>query len=126
MTTFGTRLLTWLRGELVGTDAYGNRYYRLKNDRPSGRGGGRFSRERRWVLYKGEVEASKVPAEWHSWLHHTSDTLPPDGGRPKYSWQKPHQPNLTGTPQAYHPRGSVLRGGHRARATGDYEPWSPE
>jgi len=26
-------LLTWLRGDLVGTDAYGNRYYRLKNDR---------------------------------------------------------------------------------------------
>ena len=26
--TLGTRLLTWLRGELVGTDAYGNRYYR--------------------------------------------------------------------------------------------------
>ena len=28
--TLGTRLLTWLRGELVGTDAYGNRYYRLQ------------------------------------------------------------------------------------------------
>ena len=45
MTTFGTRLLTWLRGELVGTDAYGNAYYRLKGDKPTGRGGGRFSRD---------------------------------------------------------------------------------
>ena len=32
--TLGTRLLTWLRGELVGADSYGNRYYRLKGDRP--------------------------------------------------------------------------------------------
>ncbi|HTQ34112.1 MAG TPA: NADH:ubiquinone oxidoreductase subunit NDUFA12 [Stellaceae bacterium] len=124
MTTFGTRLLTWLRGELVGTDAYGNRYYRLKNDRPSGRGGGRFSRERRWVIYAGEPEGSKVPPEWHAWLHHTVDETP--GAWPHYSWEKPHQPNMTGTPHAYHPQGSVLRGGHRAHTTGDYEPWTPE
>ena len=28
--TLGTRLLTWFRGELVGTDNFGNRYYREK------------------------------------------------------------------------------------------------
>jgi NADH:ubiquinone oxidoreductase subunit len=124
MTTIGTRLLTWLRGELMGSDAYGNQYYRLKRDNPSGRGGGRFSRERRWVIYKGEPEGSKVPPEWHAWLHHTVDEVP--GAWPHYAWEKPHEPNLTGTPQAYRPPGSVLRGGHRARATGDYEPWMPE
>jgi NADH:ubiquinone oxidoreductase subunit len=124
MTTFGTRLLTWLCGELVGSDAYGNSYYRLKRDNPSGRGGGRFSRERRWVIYKGVPEGSKVPAEWHAWLHHTVDEIP--GNWPHYAWEKPHEPNMTGTPFAYHPRGSVLRGGHRAPSTGDYEPWSPE
>jgi len=124
MTTLGTRLLTWLRGELMGSDAYGNQYYRLKRDNPSGRGGGRFSRERRWVIYKGEPEGSKVPPEWHAWLHHTVDDVP--GAWPHYAWEKPHEPNLTGTPQAYRPPGSVLRGGHRARATGDYEPWTPE
>jgi NADH:ubiquinone oxidoreductase subunit len=48
------------------------------------------------------------------------------GARPRHSWEKPHVPNLTGTPLAYHPPGSVLRGGHRQRATGDYEPWVPE
>jgi NADH:ubiquinone oxidoreductase subunit len=79
MTTLGTRLLTWLRGELVGSDPYGNRYYRLKGDKPSGRGGGRFSRERRWVIYQGEPEGSKVPSEWHAWLHHTVDEVPSDG-----------------------------------------------
>ena len=41
-------------------------------------------------------------------------------------WQKEHLPNLTGTPEAYRPAGSLERGGKRARATGDYEAWQPE
>lgn len=123
--TIGTRLFTWWKGELVGTDPFGNRYYRERPGRPLRKGGGRDSREKRWVLYNGEPEASKVPPEWHAWLHHTVDEIP-DAGRPKYPWQKPHQPNLTGTPLAYRPPGSVLKGGRRAPATGDYEPWTPE
>ena len=121
----GTRLFTWWKGELVGTDEFGNRYYREKPGRQLRPGGGRDSRERRWVLYKGEPEASKVPPEWHAWLHHTVNELP-DRNRRKYAWEKPHLPNLTGTPRAYRPPGSVLRGGRRAPATGDYEPWQPE
>jgi NADH:ubiquinone oxidoreductase subunit len=124
--TLGTRLMTWFRGELVGSDLFGNRYYRDKSQRKLERGGGRFSREKRWVIYNGEAEGSRVPPEWHGWLHHTVDELPQDGGRPKYSWQKPHLPNQTGTPDAYRPPGSLVRGGHRAAATGDYEPWKPE
>ncbi|HYC15373.1 MAG TPA: NADH:ubiquinone oxidoreductase subunit NDUFA12 [Stellaceae bacterium] len=124
--SIGTRLFTWLRGELVGTDQFGNRYFREKPGRKLRRGGGFDSRERRWVLYKGEAEASKVPPEWHGWLHHTVNDVPTDAGKPKYPWQKQHLPNLTGTPLAYRPPGSVLKGGHRARTTGDYEPWRPE
>ena len=117
--TLGTRLLTWLRGELVGTDAAGNRYY-------VERGGRGRLRRRRWVLYRGgPAEASRVPPEWHAWLHHTVNELP-RADRPRYPWEKPHQPNMTGTPYAYHPPGSIRRGGQRARATGDYEPWTPE
>ena len=123
--TLGTRLLTWLRGELVGSDNYGNRYYRERGARPLRRGGGRFSREKRWVIYNGEPEPSKVPPEWNAWLHHTWDELP-RADRPRYPWEKPHQPNMTGTIHAYYPPGSIRRGGHRARATGDYEPWTPE
>ena len=94
-TTIGTRLYTWLRGEAVGSDEFGNRYYRE-------RGGGRvhddsLRRERRWVMYEGEAEASKVPPEWHAWLHHTLSDPPPKGGPLKRPWQKPHLPNLTGT-----------------------------
>ncbi|HEY1507171.1 MAG TPA: NADH:ubiquinone oxidoreductase subunit NDUFA12 [Stellaceae bacterium] len=124
--TVGTRIMTWLRGELVGTDVSGNRYYRDKSARKLERGGGRFSREKRWVLYNGEAEGSRVPPEWHAWLHHTVNEIPADGGKLKYLWQKPHQPNLTGTPDAYRPPGSVVRGGHRAPTTGDYEAWKPE
>jgi len=124
--TIGTRLFTWLKGELVGSDGDGNRYYRMRGQRALERGGGRASRERRWVMYKGAAEASRVPPEWHAWLHHTIDDPPADGSRLRYAWQKPHQPNLSGTPLAYRPPGSVLRGGERERAAGDYEPWRPD
>ncbi|HEY3918961.1 MAG TPA: NADH:ubiquinone oxidoreductase subunit NDUFA12 [Stellaceae bacterium] len=123
--TIGTRLMTWLRGEPVGTDSFGNRYYRDKSQRKLQQGGGRFSREKRWVLYKGVPEASGVPPQWHAWLHHTVDAVPQEG-QPQHAWQKPHLPNLTGTPDAYRPPGSLFRGGHRAAAAGDYEPWKPE
>jgi NADH:ubiquinone oxidoreductase subunit len=83
-------------------------------------------KERRWVIYNGEIEASRVPPEWHVWLHHTSDEIPPEGGPPRQPWQKDHQPNLTGTGHAYRPPGHTLKGGRRDRATGDYEPWTPE
>jgi NADH:ubiquinone oxidoreductase subunit len=110
--TPGTLLTTWLSGVPVGSDAIGNRYYRSKNGK------------RRWVLYKGTVEASRVPAEWHGWLHHTSDELPGPDAKVK-SWEKDHLPNLSGTEDAYHPSGSLVRGGVRAPASGDYESWSP-
>ena len=40
-------------------------------------------------------------------------------------WEKPHQPNLTGTPGAHRPSGSTLAQGRRPKATGDYKAWSP-
>jgi NADH:ubiquinone oxidoreductase subunit len=125
--SIGTRLYTWWAGELVGTDQFGNTYYREKNFRVREKGAGKWSRERRWVLYNGIAEATKVPPQWHGWLHHTVQDPPrPAETEKRYSWQKEHLPNLTGTPLAYRPRGSLLRGGQRARATGDYEAWKPE
>jgi NADH:ubiquinone oxidoreductase subunit len=124
--TIGTRLFTWWKGELIGSDQFGNRYYREKRARALVRGGGMTSRERRWVLFKGEAEASAIPPQWHAWLHHTIDAPPQPGQGVVYPWQKEHQPNLSGTPLAYRPAGSLLRGGRRAPATGDYEPWMPD
>ena len=115
----GTVLYTLLCGELVGVDEFGNRYYRRRGVRLWGR-------ERRWVVYKGTPEASTVPPEWHAWLHHTTDEPLSQAAAEAKPWQKPHQPNPTGTAAAYRPQGHELRGGRRAPATGDYEPWRPE
>ena len=112
--TIGTRWNTWRTGRQVGEDEMGNRYYQSKDGR------------RRWVIYKGEVEASKVTADWHGWLHHTYEEPPTRAPLPKKTWEKPHSPNMTGTPEAYRPKGSLARDGVRAKATGDYEAWSPE
>ena len=118
--TIGTRLFTWLHGDPVGTDSQGNRYYRERKT-ASGR------RQKRWVIYNGEVEASRVPPDWHGWLHHTTDQPPPPEGLPtRRPWQRAHQENRSGTPLAYHPPGSTLGEGHRPKATGDYEAWKPE
>jgi NADH:ubiquinone oxidoreductase subunit len=113
----GTWLFTLMRGEAIGTDSDGNRYYQERKARPG-------MRRRRWVIYKGAAEASSVPPEWHAWLHYNMQEPPLQPKRP-WPWQKPHRPNLTGTPQAYRPPGHDYRGGHRAKATGDYEPWQP-
>jgi len=43
----------------------------------------------------------------------------------QHQWQQPHLPNLTGTKYAHRPEGHMLKGGKRAPATGDYEPWQP-
>jgi len=116
--SFGTKLFTRFFGELVGSDQFGNRYY--LDRRTKGQ-----QRERRWVIYNGEVEASRVPPEWHGWLHRTV-VAPPTVVAPQVKpWQKPHLPNLTGSAQAYRPPGHTLKGGHRAKGTGDYEPWVP-
>jgi NADH:ubiquinone oxidoreductase subunit len=115
--TIGTTLFTWLHGEAVGNDDQGNRYYQERKI-VAGR------RRRRWVIYNGEAEASRVPPEWHIWLHYTTNT-PPSPGASRRPWQKPHEPNHTGTPLAYRPPGHTLSGGKRDKATGDYEPWTP-
>lgn len=113
----GTLLHTWINGRLVGIDHFGNRYYQQKGERGV--------KARRWVIYKGLAEPSKVPPEWHGWLHHIEGCTPSDA-EDHYSWQKPHKPNLTGTSGAYFPPGHVLAGGKRMAATGDYTPWKPE
>lgn len=113
------RFVTWRRGAKVGTDRFGNVYYRDK----TGRAG---IRERRWVLYAGEPDATKIPPEWHGWLHHTTKDPIPEGSSPFHKpWVKEHQANASGSTQAYRPPGHLLAGGQRVAATGDYQPWTP-
>lgn len=107
------------RGVLIGTDDEGNRYFEER--RPSIDG-----RKRRYVLYKGLAEPSRVSPDWHGWLHHAFDEPPTKAPLPRRPWEKPHVPNLTGTPGAWRPSGSLARSGDRPHATGDYEAWSPD
>ncbi|MEE3502709.1 NADH:ubiquinone oxidoreductase subunit NDUFA12 [Acidiphilium acidophilum] len=115
----GLVLNTWRHGGAVGRDGVGNQYFEERHaTRPDGRA-------RRWVMYAGGArDASLVPPEWHAWLHFTTDAPLSEAGR--RDWQRPHQPNLTGTPWAYRPRGHDYLGGQRAGVSADYEPWTPD
>lgn len=110
--TLGTQFFTWRKGVLVGEDAQGNRFYRSRDG------------QRRWVIYNGETEASRVSPEWHGWLHHTWDEPPTERPVTHKPWERPHQENLTGTALAYAPAGSIRRAAPEERR--DYEAWRPE
>lgn len=111
--TIGTRLFTARSGAFVGEDDAGNRYFQTRDG------------ARRWVIYNGEAEASRVSPDWHGWLHHTYEEPPTKAPLPKKSWEKPHTPNMTGSELAYRPKGSLQGEGERRRAVGDYEAWRP-
>lgn len=110
--TIGTRFYTWRKGVKVGEDEQGNCFYETRDG------------VRRWVIYNGDLEASRVSADWHGWLHHTFKEAPSDKPLPKKVWEQPHQKNLTGTHMAYAPAGSLRKEAPTSRS--DYEAWSPE
>ena len=128
--TFGTHLWAMRAGrEHVGTDADGNEYYRARNKGGNQGGantGSYTQKEKRWVVYNGANDASRVPSEWHGWLHGAFDDVPESNLPPAKIWEADYTPNATGTAQAYRPQGAIERGGSRAAADGDYEAWSPE
>ncbi len=110
--TLNTAFHTWRYGVKVGEDTQGNVFYQTRDGK------------RRWVIYNGESEASRVSPDWHGWLHHTWDTPPSDAPVAHKAWEKPHQENLTGTVLAYAPKGSIRREQPKERR--DYEAWSPD
>ena len=110
--TFGTQLWTWRKGVKVGEDQQGNIFYNNKDD------------SRRWVIFNGPIEASRIDPDWHGWLHRTWNEPPTDKPLVHRSWEKPHQENLTGTVAAYAPAGSLRQATPASR--GDYEAWTPE
>jgi NADH:ubiquinone oxidoreductase subunit len=117
--TWSNRIYTALRGKLVGTDEFGNRYY------VQSKGVGPLGVPRRWVIYLNGAEASQISPDWHGWMHYTTDTPPTETRYQPKAWQRPHEPNMTGTSQAHRPAGSILGLGRRPKATGDYKPWTP-
>ena len=107
--TIGTFVYTLLFGKFVGSDEFGNKYY----NNSSGK---------RWVIYNDTVESSKIPAEWHLWIHFLA-TSKPENNLTKYSWQNKHSGNLTGTKKAYKPLGSLIS--DSKKSIKNYETWKP-
>lgn len=102
---FFQQLKIKLSCQKVGSDEFGNQYYQNKAGK-------------RFVIYKGIAEPSKIPAQWHSWIHYSTDTAPVKIKTDKASWQKIHLPNLTGTKNAYHPNKNPQK-------THKYQSWQP-
>lgn len=119
--TIGTHWWSFKNGEHVGTDAQGNKYYRQKKKGETSLS----ARERRWVIYDGPNDSSRVPPEWHGWLHGAGEDVPESFLPAAKIWEVDYTPNATGTAQAYRPQGALEQGGKRVRASGDYEAWSP-
>ena len=90
--TLGTQLYTWRKGVKVGEDDAGNVFFKDKHD------------NRRWVIYNGEIEATKIPVDWYSWIHSIKNKIEENHELKKYEWQKKHLPNQTGTEKAYNPQ----------------------
>ena len=112
--TLTTSFYTWRHGRKVGMDALGNVYYESADG------------ARRWVIYNGPNDASRIPPDWYSWIHHQIAGPPDEALPPRPKFLKPATGNLTGTPRAYRPSGARERGAQRAAASGDYEAWTPD
>ena len=113
--SWGTSLLTHRHGREVGRDAEGNIYFQHRK-----------TPRRRWVIYPGDNDSSRVPPGWNAWLRGTIDDLPDQSLPPRRDWQQEPEPNLTGTAAAWRPSGSLGGTGVRAPATGDYQAWTPD
>lgn len=119
MTDIFTRVAIKLFCNFIGSDEFGNMYYEHKfKKRP-------FGRAKRIVLYNGKVEATKVPPQWYSWLHHMSPEAP-ESNEKAHEWSQDYTPNLTGTKAAYLPSGHPLSANYkRKKSVGDYQAWKP-
>ena len=107
--TIGTFIYTLFTGKLIGRDQFGNKYYSN-------------SKGKRWVIYKNNIEASKIPPDWHSWIHFLKINKPLREEK-KFLWQKQYEENLTGTTRAYKPEGSLTS--DLKKNMKKYETWKP-
>ena len=107
--TLGTFIYTLFTGKLIGLDQFGNKYYSN-------------SKGKRWVIYKNNIESSKIPPDWHSWIHFLKINKPSDEEK-KFLWQKQYEENLTGTSRAYKPEGSLTS--DLKKNMKKYEIWKP-
>ena len=105
---FITNFLIKRSSNLIGKDEFGNEYFEHKKN------------NKRFILYNGQAEASKIPPNWHGWMHYTTDKKPTNKTSRKYSWQKTPIPNLTGTKNSYSPKNK-----ESSKSSSNYQSWNP-
>ena len=111
-------LYTFFKGNLVGKDDDGNKYY-ISNISHG------LKKEKRWVLYKNDNDPTKIDPIWHGWLHHVIKDVPNPKKEKNFYWQKKLSPNLTGTKKAYFPPGHILNRERKIKKIKNYESWTP-
>ena len=106
--TLGTFLYTLFFGKFAGKDNSGNKYYQN-------------NKGKRWVIYNGEINASKIESDWYQWMHYQTNINPLKTKISKHPWQKPHSDNKTGTEKAYRPNKIT----NKKKDFKKYESWKP-
>ena len=107
--TVGTFIYTLFTGKFIGNDEFGNKFYTNSSGK-------------RWVVYKNDIESSKIPPDWHSWIHFKIKKAPTNNEK-KFSWQQQYEENLTGTKKAHRPEGSLAS--DLKKNMKKYETWNP-
>lgn len=103
----GLLFYTKFFGKLTGSDVFNNRYYCSKN----------LTNGKRWVVYNGVNDPSKIDANWFAWLHFMTDAAP---SQKNANWI----PNTTGTKFAQKMITSIEN--IPRTALNYYESWSPD
>ena len=88
-------------GNKVGEDEYGNQFFELNRKDYLGR-------KKRYCLYKGIPEASKISPEWHPFMHYQIDAKNVRTTFKQYKWQKPYVPDTTLSKNKYLPKDHPL------------------
>lgn len=99
-------IFTKIFGVHAGEDLYGNQFYFRKTS----------EEEKRWVVYKGMYDPSKISDEWHSWLHFINDIKP-------FKSKKTWIPNTTGTKFSHNSISSIENTPQTTLQY--YESWDP-
>ena len=74
-------LYTIFRGNLVGKDQEGNKYYTSNISHG-------VKKEKRWVLYNNDNDPTNIDPMWHGWLHHVVEDVPNLKTKKNFYWQK--------------------------------------
>ena len=115
---FLTYLKLFFTANYIGEDSYKNKYYESKKRKDY------LGRKKRFCIFNGIVEASKIPSNWHAWIHHNSNVAIE---HQKYFWMKSHIPNLTGTLHSFQPNHHTqfnVYGNNSINKNKNYTPWN--